>query len=329
MAGATSPADSAFSRAFFGGETWSKPITFRRGHQLKVRVLLEGPAARQSGLRPMGAHPLFTRENLLLSQTAASGPLGDSLWLLPLNSDGAAGPLWDRIGGEAYPSDTASAPTRWKESAWVSPCRVELRESPDGPPVGSAWGLVDTAGWIWAFTPPLVDSTDAPAHPLRSFYRPRRLSFCQCDTTTPKWIVVRFPHHLLLRSAGPLSLSNGLLSNDPANPTVADLTDPSGLDGIPGEHYTLVPDPAAPGTYRAAAWAGNCDDAFHSDAYPGQTPPDASRINAADYEFLLPRNGITGPAFTPADLDADGYVNAADLLLLIPNMNALRQGITE
>jgi len=320
--------DSILSRAFLGGESWGANVSFRRGHQLGVRVLLEGPATRRGSLQRLGSHPLFTRAYLLESYENGAGPLGDTLWLLPLMGDGT-GALWDRIGGQAYPADTSAAPSRWSTPTWVSPCRVEVRESPDGPAVDRAWGLVDTAGWVWAFAPPLVDSSDAPTHPLRSHYQPWRLSFCRCDTASAKWVVVRFPHHLLLRSAGPLSLSNGLLSNDPAAPTFLDLTDPTYLDGIPGEHYTLTPDPFSPGASRAAAWAGNCDDRFHSAAYPGQTPPDASRINAADYEFMRLRNGITGPAFTPADLDADGYVNAADLLLLIPNMNALRQGITE
>ncbi len=328
--GMTTVSDSAFWRAFLGGTSWERQLAIWRGYQLQVRLLLEGPSTRRSSASYMDPHPLFTRENLLRAASFGSGPLQDSLWLLPTPwSDQSF--VWDRIGGETYEDDTLSFwnSLRWREPFWVSPCRVELREAPGGPVVDRAWGLVDTSGWVWVWNPPLVDSTDNLWHPDRSYYRGRLLSFCACDTTTAKWLVVRTPHHLPLRSAGPLSLGAGLLSTDPAAPAQVDLTDPSWLDGIPGEHYTFVPDPALPGGLRAAAWGGNCDDAFQSSFYPGQTPPDYSRINAADYEFLLHRNGVTGPTFTPADVDADGAVTAADFVIVIQNMNALRQGVTE
>jgi hypothetical protein len=91
-----------------------------------------------------------------------------------------------------------------------------------------------------------------------------------------------------------------------------------------------VPDSLNPGQVQAAAWAGNVDDCYgpHHAVYPGQDPPDCSRINAADWEMLLPRNGLyPGPVFTIGDLDGDGRVDAVDFTLLINNMNQLREGV--
>jgi hypothetical protein len=91
-----------------------------------------------------------------------------------------------------------------------------------------------------------------------------------------------------------------------------------------------VPDSLNPAQVQAAAWAGNVDDCYRPQhaAYPGQDPPDCSRINAADWEMLLPRNGLTlGPVFTIGDLDGDGRVDAVDFTLLISNMNQLREGV--
>jgi len=73
---------------------------------------------------------------------------------------------------------------------------------------------------------------------------------------------------------------------------------------------------------RAAAWAGNCADLYQA-FLPGPHI-DAGHINAADYEFYLPRNGVTS-GFSWADLDSDGDVDAADGVLLIQNQNALRE----
>jgi hypothetical protein len=93
------------------------------------------------------------------------------------------------------------------------------------------------------------------------------------------------------------------------------------LEGIPGEHYTFVPGPG--GTLRAAAWAGNCAD-LHNHFLPGGAHVDAGWINAADYDFVITRNGITS-GFSIADLNSDGQVNALDAVIVIQNQNHLRQ----
>lgn len=321
--------DTLFFRAFLGALSRQRSLRIRRGHQLRLRVAMEGPALRAlSGQQRLAPHPLLNRLNIARSTEWEAPPLADSLWILPASSGGNID-RWRRIEGHPLTPDTTTQPQAWRHPVWASPCRIELREgSPDGPVADRLWGLIDTAGWVWPLMPPMVDSTDAPSHPLRQYYRGRLLSFCQCDTTTPKWIVIRFPNHIALRSAGPLSLTNGLLSNDPDQPAVIDFTDPTYLDGIPGYHYAVVPNSLNPGFSQAAAWAGNIDDCYapHWAQYGGQDPPDCSRINAADWEMLLPRNGIISGVYTIADLDGDGDVDALDATLLISNMNALREG---
>ena len=114
------------------------------------------------------------------------------------------------------------------------------------------------------------------------------------------------------------------LSRDPAQPTLVDFRDPTYVEGIPGEHYALIP--AGGGIMQAAAWAGNCADQAHAHWSGMPQAPDWGVINAADYEFILMRNGVTGPStFTPADIDCDGDVDAVDILKVIENQNALRQ----
>ncbi len=321
--------DTLFFRAFLGNLSRQRSFRIRRGHQLRMRVAMEGPALRaRSGQQRLAPHPLLNRLAIAKSHEWASPPLSDSLWILPSSSGGNID-HWRRIEGHPLSTDTSTHPQAWRYPVWASPCRIELREgSPDGAIVDRLWGLIDTAGWVWPLMPPMVDSTDAPSHPLRRYYRGRLLSFCRCDTNTPKWIVIRFPNHIALRSAGPLSLTNGLLSNDPNQPATIDFTDPTYLDGIPGYHYAVVPDSLNPGAHQAAAWAGNIDDCYrpHRAQYGGQDPPDCSRINAADWEMLLPRNGVTSGVYTIADLDGDGDVDALDATLLISNMHALREG---
>ncbi len=332
VSGLQTSADSMFFRAFFGRLSDVQTFSIRRGHQLRLRLALEGPAGRAiSGQQRLAPHPLLTRLAVAESREYRGAPLGDSLWILPSTPRGSL-ERWRRIKGEPLASDTTAHPEAWRHPVWAAPCRIELREgTPDGPVVENIWGLIDTLGWVWPLLPPMVDSTDAPADPRRSYYRGRLLSFCRCDTTTPKWIVVRLPNHIALRSAGPLSLSNGLLSNDPNQPATIDLTDPTYLDGIPGYHYAIVPDSLNPGSHQAAAWTGNIDDCYgpHRARYGGQDPPDCSRVNAADWEMLLPRNGITSGIYTIADLDGDGDVDALDATLLISNENQLREGVVQ
>jgi len=329
--GLVSGEDSAFFRAFLGRLSAGRNFQIRRGHQVRLRVAVEGPAARaRSGLQRLAPHPLLRRDAIAYSIEREASPLADSLWIVPTVSDGNV-EQWRRMDNVRVSDDVAASPEAWQRPAWALPCRVEVREgSPDGPVTDRLWGLVDTLGWVWPLRAPLIDSTDSPTHPLRAYYRGRLLSFCRCDTNADKWIVVRFPNHIALRSAGPLSLSANSLSNDPDNPVTIDLTDPTYLDGIPGYHYAIVPDSLNPGQMQAAAWAGNVDDCYgpHHAAYPGQDPPDCSRINAADWEMLLPRNGLyPGPVFTIGDLDGDGKVDAVDFTLLISNMNQLREGV--
>jgi hypothetical protein len=329
--GLVSREDSAFFRAFLGRLSAGRDFEIRRGHQVRLRVAVEGPAARaRNGLQRLAPHPLLRRDTIAYCIEREAPPLADSLWIVPTRRNGNV-ERWRRIENEPVSDDVAASPEAWQRPAWALPCRVEVREgSPDGVVSDSLWGLVDTLGWVWPLRAPLIDSTDSPGHPLRAYYRGRILSFCRCDTNANKWIVVRFPNHIALRSSGPLSLSGNLLSNDPDNPVTIDLTDPTYLDGIPGYHYAIVPDSLNPAQVQAAAWAGNVDDCYrpHHAAYPGQNPPDCSRINAADWEMLLPRNGLDpGPVFTIGDLDGDGRVNAVDFTLLISNMNQLREGV--
>jgi hypothetical protein len=128
---------------------------------------------------------------------------------------------------------------------------------------------------------------------------------------------VRFPNHLPLHTPEVSLLVRGVGQADSI-----DLRDPTYLEGVPGEHYTFVPGPG--GTLRAAAWAGNCAD-LHNAFIPGGAHVDAGWINAADYDFVITRNGITYGGFSIADLNSDGSVNALDAVIVITNQNALRQ----
>ncbi|MCX8112362.1 MAG: hypothetical protein N3E49_04085 [Bacteroidia bacterium] len=293
-------------------------LQVRRGHQLSARVALQAPLRADDRLAP---HPGLSR--LGLYRAAVGNAMGDSLtqWgvlgTLPQYWEGGRA-AWTRIAGAAL-ADTAVTPSAWRVPSWVTPVLVLLRETPDGPAVDSVWGFVDTLGWIWKWAPPMVDTSDCPNCPDRLYYQPWRLSFCRCDTSTPKWIVIRFPQHLPLRSAQSIRLSQ-----DPSNPTTLDFRDPTYLDGIPGLHYALLP--GGGGVYRAAMWAGNCADQFHHN-WPGVPQgSDWGVINAADYEFLLLRNGVvSGPIFSPADVDCDGFITAADVVWVVQNQNALRQ----
>jgi len=301
-----------------GYSTATGSFHIRRGHQVVVRVALEAPDRGDGTLSP---HPAFSR--LGLYRAARGNALGDSLteWGVLGTLPGfweALPSAWRRIGGAGL-WDTNITPTAWRVPTWVTPVSVLLREAPGGPTVDSVWGFVDTLGRIWKWAPPMVDTMDCSSCPDKGYYQPWRLSFCRCDTSTPKWIVLRFPQHLPLRSAQAMDLSR-----DPAQPTLVDFRDPTYVEGIPGEHYALIP--AGGGIMQAAAWAGNCADQAHAHWSGMPQAPDWGVINAADYEFILMRNGVTGPStFTPADIDCDGDVDAVDILKVIENQNALRQ----
>jgi hypothetical protein len=75
---------------------------------------------------------------------------------------------------------------------------------------------------------------------------------------------------------------------------------------------------------RAATWAGNCAD-LHNAFIPGGAHVDSGWINAADYDFVITRNGVTYGGFSIADLNSDGNVDALDAVIVITNQNALRQ----
>jgi hypothetical protein len=331
--GLVSGEDSAFFRAFLGRLSAGSDFEIRRGHQVRLRVAVEGPAARaRSGLQRLAPHPLLRRRAIAYCIEQQASPLGDSLWIVPTRRSGNV-ERWRRMDNVRV-----SARCGCISGGMAAACvgfallgRGAGGESPDGPVTDDLWGLVDTLGWVWPLRAPLIDSTDSPTHPLRTYYRGRLLSFCQCDTNADKWIVVRFPNHIALRSAGPLSLSGNLLSNDPDNPVTIDLTDPTYLDGIPGYHYAIVPDSLNPGQVQAAAWAGNVDDCYgpHRRAYPGQkTRPIVAASMPQTGKMLLPRNGLNpGPVLTIGDLNGDGRVDAVDFTLLISNMNQLREGV--
>lgn len=174
--------------------------------------------------------------------------------------------------------------------------------------VDSTYALIDTAGRLYFYRAPLA-GIGMP------YSNADTLHFCHCDTNATKYFVLRTPDHLPLYTV-PLTLpARGVGAADSL-----DLTDPSTLQGIPGFHYTLLADSTVtPPRMRAGAWAGNCADLLN--AFVPGPHYDSGIINAADLEFLLPRNGIT-TGFSWADLDSDGDVDAADGVLLIQNQNA-------
>ncbi|MDT7942673.1 MAG: hypothetical protein RQ993_05305, partial [Bacteroidota bacterium] len=283
------------------------PIRIREGHRLRLNTALEGSYNATTFFhRP---HPFLTRYNIAEYNQRILGVSSDSLWRLPYVAGDSLMKAWNLFPVE--PSGPCPGAGTWYcDTPWTALARVELRESPSGPVVDSAYALIDTAGRLYFYGAPLssivfpVGSADT-------------LHFCHCDPTTPKYITVRFPNHLPLHTPE-LSLPvRGVGEADSI-----DLRDPTYLEGIPGEHYTFVPGPG--GTLRAAAWAGNCAD-LHNAFIPGGAHVDAGWINAADYDFVITRNGITYGGFSIADLNSDGNVDALDAVIVITNQNALRQ----
>ncbi len=288
------------------GANLVKPIHIRRGHRLRLQVALEGaydPATYQHR-----GHPFLTRYKLGAYNQRILGVTSDSLWRLPYVPGDSLIKNWNLLLIEG----TCPGNGDWLCNP-IGPtlAKVELRTTPLDPPVDSAYAVVDTMGHLLLYRAPLSSPS------ALSVGNADTLHFCLCDTTPAKYITVRFPHHLPLHTP-PISLpGRGIGEADSLN-----LRDPSNLEGIPGEHYTFVPGPG--GTLRAAAWAGNPAD-LHNAFVPGGPHVDAGKVNAADYEFLLPRNGIVSGGFSVGDMDCDGDVDAFDITLTLQNENALRE----
>jgi hypothetical protein len=283
------------------------PIRIRQGHRLRLTTALEGSYNATTFFhRP---HPFLTRYNIGAYNQRILGVSSDSLWRLPYVPGDSLMKAWNFALIE--PSGSCPGAGTWYcDTPWTALARVELRESPSGPVVDSAYVLIDTAGRLYFYGAPLgiigflIGSADT-------------LHFCHCNPNTPKYITVRFPNHLPLHTPQLSLPMRGVGEADSI-----DLRDPTYLEGIPGEHYTFVPGPG--GTLRAAAWAGNCAD-LHNAFIPGGAHVDAGWINAADYDFIITRNGITYGGFSIADLNSDGNVDALDAVIVITNQNALRQ----
>ncbi|MDW8057949.1 MAG: hypothetical protein RMJ57_06710, partial [Bacteroidia bacterium] len=292
----------------------TRPIRIRRGHRVRMQVALEGPwVATPTHPRWMQAHPQLNRLFFARYNSGNSGIASDSLWrLLRILSDSLM-QTWNLLLVEpsSCPSDLSS--NDWMcFPNWSQISYIELRDATTHQRVDSAYAVVDTIGRMYLYRAPLGGGI-----PLLSN---DTLSFCYCDTTTPKYFVIRTPNHLPLYTKVISLPARGAGSAD-----FLDLTDPSSLEGIPNLHYKLLTDSTvSPVRERAAAWAGNC-----ADVYNGFVPGphyDAGVVNAADWEFLMPRNGIT-TGYSWADLNSDGVVNAADAVLLIRNQNELRQSV--
>jgi hypothetical protein len=284
------------------------PIRVRDGYRIRVRTALEGPYDATTFLHKR--HPFLTRYILAAYNQRTLGVVPDSLWRLPYVPGDSLMKAWNIVLIE--PSGPCPGAGTWYcDTLWTALARVELRESPSGPVVDSAYALIDTAGRLYFYGAPLSDIGGF------SIGSADTLHFCHCDPNTPKYITVRFPNHLPLHTPEVSLPVRGVGEADSI-----DLRDPTYLEGIPGEHYTFVPGPG--GTLRAAAWAGNCAD-LHNAFIPGGAHVDAGWINAADYDFVITRNGVTYGGFSIADLNSDGSVDALDAVIVITNQNALRQ----
>jgi hypothetical protein len=291
----------------FSTSSLAHPIRIREGHRLRLTSALEGSYNATTFFhRP---HPFLTRYNIAAYNQRISGVSSDSLWRLPYVPGDSLMNAWNPLLTE--PSGPCPGAGTWYcNTPWTALARVELRESPSGPVVDSAYVLIDTAGRLYFYGAPL-GSIGFPDGSVDT------LHFCHCNPNTPKYITVRFPNHLPLHTPEVSLPVRGVGQADSI-----DLRDPTYLEGIPGEHYTFVPGPG--GTLQAAAWAGNCADLYNA-FIPGGAHVDAGWINAADYDFVITRNGVTYGGFSIADLNSDGNVDALDVVIVITNQNALRQ----
>ncbi|MCS7163049.1 MAG: hypothetical protein NZ958_06985 [Bacteroidia bacterium] len=288
----------------------SAEISIRRGYRLRLRTALQGPwAAHPGSLRWMHPHPFFHRLTLgRYNQASPPSIPPDSLWRLPRYPSDSLIQLWGLL--QQPPPQDCSWPNFFCDPIWTNLARVEVYET-NGQRVDSAYALIDTLGRLYLYRAPVLDISDFLGNG-------DTLHFCQCDPHTPKYFVLRTPNHLPLYSRQLTFPARGVGEAD-----VLDLTDPSFLEGLPGQHYALLGDTTGPSLQmRAGAWAGNCADLFQN-FLPGPHH-DSGVINAADLEFLLLRNGVT-TGFSWADLDADGQVTANDAVILLENQNLLRQ----
>ncbi len=127
MQGLVSREDSAFFRAFLGRLSAGRNFQIRRGHQVRLRVAVEGPAAQaRSGLQRLAPHPLLRRDMIAYSIEQEPPPLVDSLWIVPTTSSGNV-ERWRRIENVLVLADVAAFPEAWQWPAWALPCRVEVR----------------------------------------------------------------------------------------------------------------------------------------------------------------------------------------------------------
>jgi hypothetical protein len=107
--GLVSREDSAFSGHFWGLSA-GRDFQIRRGHQVRLRVAVEGPAARaRSGLQRLAPHPLLRRDTIAYLIEREASPLGDSLWIVPTTSRGNV-ERWRRMNNVRVSADVAASP---------------------------------------------------------------------------------------------------------------------------------------------------------------------------------------------------------------------------
>lgn len=284
-------------------------VVAKQGYVAEIRLWLEGPSVVDYGssMAFMASNPHYTYADLIRwASLSTPNLLRDSLPFMPRPSGlDTFLDLW-RLG---YLGGADTGGGAWSASLdYVAPIKVELRDGADPTLiVDSAWAWVDRWGIVW--------ETNAAG---RNFY----LGFCRCDTARPVYVVVRAPNHLALRTADTLRLTRSA-----SFPTFLDFLDPSWVAGIPGEHYK-VDTVEGTGGYQLGVimWAGNCSDLYHQPLPGIANPPDVGWVNAADYEYLLHRNGVASGAIV-GDLDNNGQVDAADMLRLQRNMEQLRRSM--
>ncbi|MCS7188271.1 MAG: hypothetical protein NZ933_00545 [Bacteroidia bacterium] len=299
-----------------GNSVINHPIRIRRGYRVRMRASLEGPWVSTLGRsRWMKPHPFLTRALIANYNQGVGGVTADSLWRLPLiRADSLVG-QWNIWLTDPSASSCPDMGPWFCDTSWVGIARVDLHDAATGDLLDSTYALVDTVGRLYFYRAPL-SSIDAILPGLNR----DTLHFCYCDPIPSQYFVLRTPNHLPLYSVPVSFMPRGMGEADSL-----DLTDPSLLQGIPEIHYTLRVDSShtlLP--VRAAAWAGNCADLYNS--FLNGPHYDEGVVNAADLEFLLPRNGVTS-GLSWADLDGNGVVEAGDALILIRNQNRLVQSI--
>ncbi|MCX7607542.1 MAG: hypothetical protein N2170_09830 [Bacteroidia bacterium] len=290
-----------------------KPIRILQGHRIRFQVALEGSRIIGPTSQFLRPHHFLTRRLFAQYSEGMSGVSSDSLWRLPRPREDSLVQNWEAALTVPLLGPCPGAGEWFCDAIWTSVARVEVYEGAQPLPVEILYVLIDTAGRLYPYR--------APLGPIGfSSGMGDTLHFCRCDLTASKYFVIRTPHHLPLYTQ-----AFSLPVRDIGQADSYDLTDPTYLRGIPGVHYTLIPDSTLPSLrMRAAAWAGNCAD-VQNGFVPGPHH-DAGVINAADLEFFLRRNGVTS-GFSWADLNADGVVDSEDAILFLLNQNALRRSV--